>query len=157
MVARLAAHPNVTGFKDSSGERENLVSYREAAGDRLLFVGDETLLLEALRAGWTGTISGAANLVPEWLARLVGEWVSGSQSQSETLFEVVLPVVEAVRGSSQPATNKAVLHALRVIGSPDPRLPLERADPAEVLAVLNQRLGVTPHGPSPQGRAPASL
>ena len=156
LVARLASHPNVAGFKDSSGEVENLEGFREAAGDRLLFVGDETLLLEALRAGWTGTISGAANVVPEWLARIVGEWASGSQVQAETLFEVVLPVIEVVRKAPQPTSNKAVLHALGVIESPDPRLPLERADPEAVLTALSGRLGVTPPGPSRQGRGLAS-
>jgi dihydrodipicolinate synthase/N-acetylneuraminate lyase len=144
-VARLASHPNVAGFKDSSGEATNLASYRAAAdaplstggvGDRRLFVGDETLLLDALDAGWTGTISGAANCVPQWLVQVV-------ETRDRTKFEIVLPVLKAVRSQSQPATNKAVLHALGVIATPHPRLPLKSADPTPVLEAMERHLGVT--------------
>jgi dihydrodipicolinate synthase/N-acetylneuraminate lyase len=135
-VARLASHPNIVGFKDSSGEAANLAPYREAAGKRLLFVGDETLLLEALAKGWTGTISGAANCVPQWLSQIVA-------TRDATKFEVLLPVVRAVRSQPQPATNKAVLHALGVIETPHPRLPLKAADPAIVLQTMELHLGIT--------------
>jgi dihydrodipicolinate synthase/N-acetylneuraminate lyase len=135
-IARLASHPNVMGFKDSSGEAANLQSYREAAGERLLFVGDETLLLDALTKGWTGTISGAANCVPQWLSQIAA-------SRDAAKFEVLLPVIRAVRSQPQPATNKAVLHALGVIATAHPRLPLKAADPAIVLAAMEQHLGIS--------------
>lgn len=134
-VAELSEHQNILGFKDSSGDAANLASYRQATKDKLLFVGDETLLPQALSEGWTGTISGAANCIPQWLSRFVAD-------RNEASFEAVLPVIKAIRGASQPATNKAVLHALGVIETPTPRLPLLEADPAPVLSVMESRLGI---------------
>jgi dihydrodipicolinate synthase/N-acetylneuraminate lyase len=144
-VARLAAHTNIAGFKDSSGEPANLGDYASSLDGtpgspnprtRRLFVGDETLLLEALTKGWTGTISGAANCIPQWLSQIVA-------GRDETKFQIALPVIKAIRSQPQPATNKAVLHALGVISTPHPRLPLKAADPAIVLEAMRANLGVT--------------
>jgi dihydrodipicolinate synthase/N-acetylneuraminate lyase len=148
-VARLASHPNIAGFKDSSGEAANLAAYRAASDSPLpsggegsgvrgkrLFVGDETLLLQALAKGWIGTISGAANCVPQWLSQIVAE-------RDETKFHILLPVIKAIRAQSQPAANKAVLHALGVIATPHPRLPLKAVDPTPILQAMETHLGIT--------------
>jgi len=141
LVQRLSRHGNLAGIKDSSGERDNLSAYREAlGGDHVLFVGDETILPDALEAGWTGTISGAANVVPRWLSRIV----ASPPDRRTALFETVLPVVNLVRTGPQPALNKAVLASLGVIARPEPRLPLLPADPGPCLSVLASRLGIRP-------------
>lgn len=142
-LARLARHPNIVGAKDSSGEASNLAMYRQAMGpDATLFVGDETLLIDALAAGWQGTISGAANVVPSYLARIVDE-----EDQRAALFELALPVIQALRSHPQPAMNKAVLAALGLINERDVRLPLTPVDPQPVLDVLRARLGIRPGVP----------
>lgn len=136
-VAQLAQHDNVIGFKDSSGDRTNLDSYRRVVPDgKNLFTGDETALWDSLDIGWTGTISGASNCVPQWLSKVVAE-------RDETKFETVLPVIKTIRSQVQPATNKAVLHALGVIATPHPRLPLKAVDPGEVMHALQGHLGIT--------------
>ena len=135
-IERLARHPNVAGFKDSSGEAANLAAYRVAAGDKTLFVGDETLLMDALTKGWTGTISGAANCVPQWLSQIVA-------GRDEAKFELALPVIKTIRSQPQPATNKAVLHAHGVIATPYPRLPLKPSDPTAVLEAMERHLGIS--------------
>lgn len=137
-LGRLGALPNLAGAKDSSGNRENLAAYRAALGaDKRLFVGDETLLPEALDAGWSGSVSGAANLVAEWLVRA---WREHGTAGGETVFQLLLPVLQAIRSAPQPATNKAALALLGRIQSPFVRLPLEEADPGPVLKALG-RLG----------------
>lgn len=145
LLGRLSTNQNMIGAKDSSGDESNLSAYRASlAADKRLFVGDENLLLKALRAEWSGSISGAANVAPVWLSRVVEEWFSDPSERAEVSFQVVRPVVEAVRRSPQPATNKAVLHALGIIDRADLRLPLEAADPAAVLECLREHLGVQP-------------
>ncbi len=101
-----------------------------------LFVGNETLLWQALKDGWTGTISGAANCVPQWLAKVVAE-------REEPTFRTVRAVVETIRSCPQPMTNKAVLHALGVIETPAPRLPLLAVDPARALDAMREHFGIT--------------
>lgn len=131
-IARLGRRDGVIGLKDSSGDRANLAAYRDALGpEKVLYVGNETLLVEALDAGWTGTISGAANVVPQWLGRVIHE-LEGDRESSLVKFALLRPVLDALRTSPQPATNKALLHRLGVLASPTPRLPLLPADPAAV-------------------------
>jgi dihydrodipicolinate synthase/N-acetylneuraminate lyase len=124
-MGRLARHKRMIGLKDSSGDAANLPAYAAAleGSGRSLFVGDETLLVEALKAGWSGTISGSSNVLPGWIRQIVEEW-PGEPESAETKFELILPAIRALRTTPQPAGNKAILHRLGVIPNPAPRLPL---------------------------------
>jgi 4-hydroxy-tetrahydrodipicolinate synthase len=142
-VTRLAAHGRIIGVKDSSGERGNLATYRRAVPEgKSLLVGDETLLIEALQAGWTGSISGAANVVPTWISRIVRSWCSGDHRDAEVAFAAVLPAIQAVRSSPQPAANKAVLAEIGVIADPRPRLPLEPVDGGSLASTIERAVGL---------------
>jgi 4-hydroxy-tetrahydrodipicolinate synthase len=121
LMGRLASHDRMLGLKDSSGSRENLHGYD--CGEKLRYVGDETLLADALAAGWTGTISGAANVLPLWLSQIVDEWPRDRES-AETKFELIVPIIRELRALSQPASNKTALLELGVIDSNALRLPL---------------------------------
>jgi len=125
-MARLCRHERMMGLKDSSGRAENMPQYASAleGSGKSLFVGDETLLLHALSHGWTGTISGAANVLPRWLSQIVAEWATDRES-AETKFALIGPALAAIRTSPQPAANKQILFELGVLPSPDVRLPLE--------------------------------
>lgn len=141
MLASLAGHDRMNGVKDSSGDASNLIPYREAVPGHPLYVGDETLLLEALGAGWTGSISGAANVVPLWLTQTLSE-----QGESRAArFSVLRPVLEQVRKLPQPGTHKALLHKWGILPLPDLRLPLTPplADGvAQLEALISEKLGV---------------
>lgn len=145
IVRRIADHPRLIGLKDSSGEPANLPLYKELLPKHVLFVGDETLLWDALGAGWSGTISGAANLVPEWLVRIVREFFANERESAKTKFELLLPVLQTIRRGPQPALNKGVLCHWNVIESGRMRSPLEPADSETVSAtteVIRERIGL---------------
>lgn len=142
-VEFLAKHPNIAGFKDSSGELVNLSSYREAVPpEKLLFVGDETLLHSALKRGWSGTISGASNLLAPFLVQIVKSWVDRDHDQADAKFDLLLPAIEAVRKSPQPASNKAVLSHWGILENGEPRLPLRPVDPEPLAEKLREILGI---------------
>lgn len=126
LLGRLADHPNLIGVKDSSGSAENLIPYRQATRpEQSLFVGDESLLLQALEASWSGTISGAANTLSHWLGEIIRDWdTPGRRESAETKFQMLLPAIQAIRRSPQPTTNKALVHRLGFIEHATPRLPL---------------------------------
>ena len=64
--------PNLIGMKDSSGEETNLTILATAQKqDLALFAGHDALILEALRAGWHGVISGIACFAPELVSAVV--------------------------------------------------------------------------------------
>jgi len=71
MLVSLADCDRLIGVKDSSGAAENPPAFAAALPGRRLLVGDETLLGPALAAGWSGTISGAANVLCRDLAAAV--------------------------------------------------------------------------------------
>jgi dihydrodipicolinate synthase/N-acetylneuraminate lyase len=147
LFAALATHERLVGLKDSSGDAANLIPFRQAMPEgRVLFVGDERLLLEALRAGWTGTISGAANVIPQWLSQIVAEWNANAIESAEAKFELALPISQAIRDLPQPQSNKATLHRMGLLDRSDPRLPLLPAPEPSIEAlmqVLAERLGCT--------------
>ena len=172
LMGRLSQHECFAGLKDSSGSRENLEEYRGALDRKppianrhpVLFVGNEELLLEAMHAGWTGTISGAANILPMWLSQIVKEYgsmecsddqVPGSpvtdaaqflsRDKVEARFDLLLPCLAAVRSHKQPAMNKALLHKLGILPRPDLRAPLSAPSPdsvEELAALLTNVLGL---------------
>lgn len=133
LLERLAEHPNLMGAKDSSGDPENIAAYAAALPGKSLFVGNETLLLDALQAGWSGTISGAANVIPRALSEIVRQWLAGgtSREQARIRFQIVLKAIQALRESPQPATNKAILARIGVLDSPRVRLPLQEISDVE--------------------------
>lgn len=146
MLKRLAEVEGFAGAKDSSGARENLASYASAldGAGKALYVGNETLLIEALDAGWTGTISGAANVMPYPLAQIVTDWVVGKQESARAKHQLALPAIEALRGKAQPATNKALLENMGVLPSSAVRLPLSTlaaSSVGDLRAELERHLG----------------
>jgi 4-hydroxy-tetrahydrodipicolinate synthase len=146
LMGRLSAHERFAGLKDSSGSRENLSGYKHAvAPSHSLFVGNEELLIEALDAGWTGSISGAANVVPMWLSQVLSAYRDSRREEAEAKFDVVLPCITALRSQKQPALNKALLHRLGVLPRADLRAPLSPAEPEgveQVQQVITERLGL---------------
>jgi len=120
MLSSLALLPRLVGLKDSSGSPENLVPFAAALPGRRLFVGDETLLGPALAAGWSGTISGAANVLCRELA---GALADEGESRAVKL-ELLLPRLTEIRGTPQPMGHKRTLVEQGVLDRADVRLPL---------------------------------
>lgn len=131
LLKSLAHHPNLLGIKDSSGRADNLGEFREVltSPEHRLFVGDETLLGDALAAGWHGTISGAANVIPEWLSSVVSEYFEGSRPSALAKFEYVLPCIQAIRKAPQPGCHKAILKKRGILEHSSMRPPL--TDPSQ--------------------------
>ncbi len=72
-VARLAAHPQIIGIKDSAGDLipfQQMLKLRERH-DFTVFQGAEQLAGLSLLAGADGLVAGMCNLVPGWFADLL--------------------------------------------------------------------------------------
>jgi 4-hydroxy-tetrahydrodipicolinate synthase len=142
LIARLADHPHFLGLKDSSGEAGNIAAYAGAAKGKALFVGDETLLADAMAAGWSGTISGAANCLSRWFAATLNDWPQNRESAMAKL-ELVRPALDALRAVPQPMGHKVILRNRGVLPNAKVRLPLEELDEASLgeLTSTLERLG----------------
>lgn len=142
LIERLSQHDRMIGLKDSSGNEENIESYAKAAKGKDLFIGNEALLWRCLEAEWTGTISGAANCIPSWLAVVVEEYFAGRKESANVKFQLALKGIEALRGVPQPATNKAVLHRTGILPHPDVRLPLENLTKVALETTMSRLQGL---------------
>jgi len=121
LLRRLAHRDQCIGVKDSSGDPTNLQSFREVIPTgKSLFVGDERLLLRAKEAGWTGSISGASNLLGQWLQTI---WdLPADEAQAK--LGLILPALQTLRRGNLPSVAKSFLRDLGIIDCPQVRLPL---------------------------------
>lgn len=143
-VRRASEIPNVVALKDSSGSLNYLeqsiasVSHRP---DFSVFIGPEEQLVDGLRAGATGGVSGGANLFPRlyvdtYEAARRGEW-----AQAERLQKIILAVSAALYGIGDPDSSylRGLKTALAAEGicSDFPALPFTRFTAEERAAVEN--------------------
>lgn len=129
IVARLAAHPNIAGIKDSSRDMEYLqdvVSGTEGM-PFAVFTGTDTLLLSSMVAGAHGSIAASVNLVPELGVAIRRKLLAGDLDGARREQYRLARIVAACRtGTSSPAGWKA---ALAIAGICNPYL----APPASAL------------------------
>jgi 4-hydroxy-tetrahydrodipicolinate synthase len=88
--------PNLIGMKDSSGNEGDLKPLAEARQGRnfSLFVGDDSLLLNALSAGWDGVVSGIACFVPELIAAVYRNYRKNDHARARASQDTVDRVIE---------------------------------------------------------------
>lgn len=104
IIKNLFEHDIVIGIKDSSGDKQTLDSYLTVASQfkKSVFVGDERLLLQSLKQGGSGTISGLANSFPKLISRQCKE-------KSDVLQNLIDEAVANIKIHPQPAVHKWVL------------------------------------------------
>jgi len=92
----LESIPNLVGMKDSSGDQDNLAPLAEVRS-RLpvsIFVGDDSLLLPALVAGWDGVISGIACFAPDLILSIYRAWCAGEKDEAAAQQHVLDELIE---------------------------------------------------------------
>ena len=139
VALRLAAHPNVFGIKEASGDLKqimNLLQWR--ADDFSVFSGDDWLTLPVIAAGADGLISVASNEIPAAMTAMVHLLLSGNIENARSLHYRLLPLVNANFLETNPAPVKAALHCMGRIQNVL-RLPLIPAG-AETIAALRSAL-----------------
>ncbi len=140
-VARLAAHPNIMGLKDSGGDLgyfgalARLVAAQEGF---TLYTGSDELLPAALLLGGHGIIGGAVNVVPDVLAALYGAYLDGDTARAVALAGTVARANAAVKVGTFPAPIKAQ-YALKGLCGPYTAAPIPQLTEDE-LAQLRAQL-----------------
>jgi len=89
LISRLTeAYPGVVvGTKDSSGDRERIMTLCREFSDFSVFAGTETLLLETLRGGGEGCISATVNVTSRLARQVYDAHASGKDDEAEALQE----------------------------------------------------------------------
>lgn len=138
LLGELAAHPNIVGVKDSSGDIENFAAYRAAVPGWSALVGSASLLVAALECGADGGICGAACFAARACADLVAAFRAGDRARAAALQERLTPLDRRIVGGLGPAGIKAAMAAAGLYGGPvrAPLADLSSGDAQEVVALI---------------------
>ena len=84
-VAKLAEHPNVVAFKDTSERMDRMGQLIAATGHTqiTLLQGSEPIILSTLQAGGHGCVSALAGIAPEWHRDLIEAFGNHDTEQAE--------------------------------------------------------------------------
>ena len=120
-VQILAQIENIVGIKEASGNMRFLKQLKKTCPkDFSLFGGNDELYPEFLNQGGHGGISATSNVLP---SEFVGLFNSPA-SRRRKHFLAYKPIVETISLKTNPIGVKQALHAMKVIVSPELRLPM---------------------------------
>ena len=134
-LARLAEHERVLAVKDATGDVEQAFRRMEATGLEY-YSGDDGLNFAWLTHGASGVISVAAHADAHSWRQMIDAVDAGDLASARSLARTLRPLVHAIMGGGQGAVMaKEALHLQGRLPSPALRLPLVRAEEAEVAAL----------------------
>ena len=123
-MAALAAHKNIRGMKEASGNIEQITELMRLCGDKIaLYSGNDDHVLPLLSLGGQGVISVVANITPRAMHDLVARYMAGDITGARALQFKLNPVTKQLFTEVNPIPVKA---ALEIMGKIDGelRLPL---------------------------------
>lgn len=106
----LAAHPAITGMKDSSGDLDRMKQLaRSAPSGFSVLVGNAAIAYPALEHGAAGAVLAVACVAPEACCRLFEHVRAGRVEQARALQERLTPLARAVTSEHGIPGLKAIL------------------------------------------------
>ena len=123
-VARLAAHPNIFGIKEATGDMERLTQIRKlVADDFMLYSGDDFTSLAFIENGGHGVVTVSGNVAPGLMADMCRAALAGESEKAKELDNKLQALNKALFLESNPIPLKWALAEMGLI-SPGIRLPL---------------------------------
>jgi 4-hydroxy-tetrahydrodipicolinate synthase len=123
-VARLAAHPNVVGIKDATGDLSRVSWMRTHIGGQFdLISGDDPSYLGYHAHGGVGVISVTSNVAPEAMVALHQAAAAGDYATARDWQDRLIGLHKALFLDNSPAPTKYALSRLQLC-SEEMRLPL---------------------------------
>ena len=123
-VERLAAHPNIMGIKEASG---NIGYATEAARfvgeDFRMYSGNDDIIVPLMALGASGVISVWANVQPQRVHDLCAAWLDGRHSEALAMQLEGLELISALFAEVNPIPVKAACAAMGLVEE-NYRLPL---------------------------------
>jgi 4-hydroxy-2-oxoglutarate aldolase len=140
-VIKLAKHPNIIGFKDSSGDLQKMaLIIRETGPDFQVLAGSAGYLLASMVIGAVGAVGALANIAARPLHRLMACARSGAIEEARG---IQLRLVEANLAVTARFGVPGLKAAIEMCGRPaglvrEPLLPLEPEEKATLRAILTR-------------------
>ena len=144
LTLKLAAHPNITGIKDSGG---NIVQISEVLAKApegfSVFAGSGSYLLATLLLGGVGGTLAVANVVPNYCAEIQENFGKGDLEKARKMQLALLPLNAAVTSRFGIGGMKAAMDMVGFKGGL-PRLPILPAgeETRKEIARILKELGI---------------
>lgn len=123
-VARLAAHPNIVGIKDATGDLSRVSWMRANIGGQFdLISGDDPSYLGYHAHGGVGVISVTSNVAPEAMVALHEAAAAGDYATARDWQDRLIGLHKALFLDNSPAPAKYALSRMQLCGE-EVRLPL---------------------------------
>jgi len=138
-IVELAAHPNIIGLKESSGNLVKMEQVVAGAGeDFQVLAGSGSFLLPGLCMGARGGIMALASVAPHQLAGIVSDFDRGNLEKARAMQLRLLAANAAVTTRFGVAGLKAAVDAIGMYGGPvrGPLLDLNPEQQNEVRAIM---------------------
>ncbi|HTY14369.1 MAG TPA: 4-hydroxy-tetrahydrodipicolinate synthase [Methanoregulaceae archaeon] len=130
LVAELAAHPNIVGIKEASGDVAQVSRIIESTLDEdfMVLSGDDNLTLPILCLGGSGVISVAANVEPARMVSMFDHFCEGELEDALEGHYELSPLFRAMFIDTNPIPVKKAVELRGLAGGPV-RPPLDDLDP----------------------------
>jgi len=144
LTLKVAAHPNITGIKDSGG---NIVQISEVLAKApegfSVFAGSGSYLLATLMLGGVGGTLAVANVVPDYCAEIQENFEKGDLEKARKMQLALLPLNAAVTSRFGIGGMKAAMDMVGFKGGL-PRLPILPAgeETGKEIARILKELGI---------------
>jgi 4-hydroxy-tetrahydrodipicolinate synthase len=123
-VARLAAHPNIVGIKDATGDLSRVSWMRARIGGQFdLISGDDPSYLGHHAHGGVGVISVTSNVAPEAMVALHEAAAAGDYAAARDWQDRLIGLHKALFLDNSPSPAKYALSRMQLCGE-EVRLPL---------------------------------
>lgn len=138
-VAQLVGYRAIVGLKEAVGDAQRWAELSPLASAQFsLLSGDDPTFVNALRAGASGVISVASNLVPASFAAICADAVAGRWGEAVARDTALALLYEFLAISSNPIPLKAVLAAQGLgVGLRLPLLPLAPEQAGHLPAIID--------------------
>ncbi|MFB3776567.1 MAG: 4-hydroxy-tetrahydrodipicolinate synthase [Bryobacteraceae bacterium] len=109
LLTRLTeANENLVGIKDSSGRLELIPEWKRAG--LAVFMGRDHMVLDGLRMGCVGAVTGCANVIPRAFVDLYDAYQAGNLEEAARLQALVEPLRQAFSPATFPSVVKEAMN-----------------------------------------------
>ena len=130
-VARLAAHANVIGIKEASGNLSQISEIiKLCPQDFIVLSGDDFTAMPTVMIGGRGVISVVSNLEPGRMAAMIQAAMAGEVNNAKALHYQLFDLMGAMFCYPSPAPAKKGLELMGKIAAAEVRLPMTGIDEA---------------------------
>lgn len=113
VVERLAAHPNIAGIKEASGDLSYAMKIAHCIGpDFALWSGNDDITLPLLAIGGSGVISVWANVMPKACHDMVTDFLAGRREQALAAAVKYLDLMNGLFMEVNPIPVKTALNLM---------------------------------------------